>query len=102
MVSEFFDRILGRSKNDRSANTARDRLQLVLFHDRINLPPERVQEMKKELLEVLSKYIPVSGEEVDIILEPRDHARNTLRAEVPFFNTADDDDTDAKTASDGR
>ena len=37
-MPNFFDRMLGRN-NETSADTAKQRLQFVLVHDRINLPP---------------------------------------------------------------
>jgi cell division topological specificity factor len=82
-MSSFFERIFGRGKLH-SATTAKERLQFVLVHDRINLPPERLKAMKQEILEVISKYVAVSAEEVDIALEQRDRNKNFLRAEIPF------------------
>ncbi len=82
-MTGFFDRMLGRGKES-SANKAKERLQFVLVHDRINLPPERLKEMKQEILAVISKYVKVSDEEVDIALEQRDRNNNTLIAEIPF------------------
>jgi septum formation topological specificity factor MinE len=38
-MSNFFDRMFGR-KSEGSSSKAKDRLQFVLVHDRINLPPE--------------------------------------------------------------
>ncbi len=38
-------------------DTARQRLQLVLWHDRLDLPPEKMQAMKQEMWAVVSKYM---------------------------------------------
>lgn len=82
----FFDRILGRGSNrdNRSAPLAKERLKFVLVHDRINLPPERLQEMKAEILAVISRYVSVNVEDVDIALEQRDRTSNRIIAEIPF------------------
>jgi cell division topological specificity factor len=82
-MSSLFDRIFGRSREN-SASLAKERLQFVLVHDRVNLPPDKLQEMKQEILAVISKYVNVHGEDVDIALQQRDRNSNLLVAEVPF------------------
>lgn len=82
-MSNFFDRLIGRNRES-SAQTAKQRLQFVLVHDRINLPPERLKEMKEEILRVISKYVAVQGDEIDIALQQRDRNSSKLVAEVPF------------------
>jgi cell division topological specificity factor len=82
-MTSFLDRLFGRGLNRGSGNTAKERLQFILVHDRINLPPERLAAMKAEILEVISKYVAVDSEHVDIFLEQR--ARDSLiKAEIPF------------------
>ena len=63
-MASFFDRIRGRTSK-RSAQDAKQRLQFILFHDRIDLPPEQVDAMKREILEVISKYVAVEQERVE-------------------------------------
>lgn len=89
-MSSFLDRILGRV-NRGSGNTAKERLQFILVHDRINLPPERLQAMKAEILEVISKYVAVDQENVDIFLEQRDRD-SLIRAEIPFTGGTEQDE----------
>jgi len=87
-MSSFFDRMLGRSNKElSSASRAKERLQFVLVHDRINIPPERLQEMKTEILAVISKYVEVAVEKVDISLEQRDRRNNIIVAEIPFLHS---------------
>lgn len=82
-MSNFFDRMLGRNTSKGSGSTAKDRLQFVLVHDRINLPPEKLREMKEEILAVISKYVSVDRERVDIALEQRER-NSKIIAEIPF------------------
>ena len=42
-----------------SKNIAKDRLRLVLVHDRSMLPPETLEALRKELVEVVSRYFEV-------------------------------------------
>ena len=45
---------------------AKDRLRLILIHDRGSLAPEMLDKIREEILEVISKYIEIDGEDVDI------------------------------------
>jgi len=82
-MASFFDRMFGRNKQKTGA-TAKDRLRFVLQYDRINIPPEKMEEMKREILEVISKYVAVDNERVDIALEQRDRDHSKIVAEIPF------------------
>jgi len=82
-MSGIIDRILGRSASKGSSATAKERLQFILVHDRINLPPERLQQMKAEIMAVISKYVAVDSDNVDIALQQRDRD-SLIIAEIPF------------------
>jgi cell division topological specificity factor len=45
-----------------SKDTAKQRLKLVLIQDRLELAPEKLEEMKKEIWEVVSKYMVVDDD----------------------------------------
>ena len=42
-----------------SKDTARRRLQLVLMHDRLDLAPDKMEAMKREIWQVVSRYMVV-------------------------------------------
>ncbi len=86
MMPEFLDRILGRTPPKKTGTMAKERLQFVLVHDRINLPPEKLEAMKQEILAVISKYVSVDSDNVDIALQNRERA-SLLVAEIPFLKT---------------
>ena len=46
-------------ERENTKDTARQRLQLVLMHDRLDLPPETMESMKQEIYEVVSRYLTV-------------------------------------------
>lgn len=85
-MTNFFDKMLGRTSKG-SGSTAKDRLQVVLIHDRFNLPPEKLREMKEEILAVISKYVAVDRDSVDIALEQRDRTSSKIRADIPLTPT---------------
>ena len=87
-MASFFDRMWGRG-NKTSAKEAKERLQFILFHDRIDLPPEQLDAMKAEILAVISKYVSVESERVDIALQQRQRD-NFIVAEIPFSKSAEE------------
>ena len=46
-------------ERENTKDTARQRLQLVLMHDRLDLPPETMESMKQEIYEVVARYLVV-------------------------------------------
>lgn len=98
-MGSFFDRVFGRGRmqEGRSANRAKERLQFILVHDRINLPPERLNEMKAKILAVISEFVNVSVDEVDIDLRQNDRNSNIIVAEIPFSHSLETDDEDENT-----
>ncbi len=70
-------------RRKKSKQKAKERLQLVLAYDRAKLPPGRVEELKRDLLEVLQKYFPTEDREVDIEFEQRGE-RMVLIADIPI------------------
>ncbi len=84
-MTSLLNRLFGRVKKGSGA-TAKNRLHFVLQHDRINLPPERSEAMKKEILAVIVKYLAVDQDRVEIALEQLDRSHSKLVAEIPIVN----------------
>lgn len=80
-LQDLLDRILGRQPA--SATTARERLQLVLAHDRSDLSPEQLDQMRREIFEVVAKYVDIDLEEGDVTLETEDRV-TALVANLPI------------------
>jgi cell division topological specificity factor len=70
-------------KKKRSAESAKERLQLVLVHDRTDLTPAQLEALKDELLKAISRYIDIDPEAVRIGLE-RDGRSQRLVADIPL------------------
>ena len=80
-LRDLVDKLLGRQPA--SASTARDRLQLVLANDRSDLSPELLDQMRREIFEVVAKYVDIDLEEGDVSLETEDRV-TALVANLPF------------------
>ncbi len=69
-----------------SASTARERLQLVLAHDRSDLSTELLDQMRKEILDVVAKYVEIDMDEGAVSLETEDRM-TALVANLPIKRT---------------
>lgn len=78
---EFINRLFGRQN---SGATAKERLRLVLMSDHLSLAPEMVESMKRELLDVISKYVELDREKVDVHFENQDNTLAML-ANIPIM-----------------
>lgn len=81
-MASFLGRLFNRSEPS-SREIAKERLQLVLVHDRSNLTPEQVEKMKDEILEVISHYVDFDRNLVNIHLANEDRD-SILHAEIPI------------------
>jgi cell division topological specificity factor len=80
-MTDFIDRLLGR--NRKSANQARERLHLVLIHDRTNLTNSALDDLKDELIEVISRHIDIDPSSVNIEMN-KDGRQQRLIADIPI------------------
>jgi len=54
-------------KKSGSKDTAKDRLKLILMHDRGDVSPELLENIKNDILEVLRKYVEIDiDQELDL------------------------------------
>jgi cell division topological specificity factor len=75
--------MMGFFTRKRSAESAKERLQLVLVHDRTDLTPGQLEALKDELLKAISNYIEIDPDAVQIGLE-RDGRSQRLVADIPL------------------
>ncbi len=66
-----------------SAQTAKERLKLVLVHDRAGLSPNRLEALKDELIDVISRHIEIDKHSVRVSLT-RDRNQQRLVADIPL------------------
>ncbi len=68
----FLSFLLGEKKT--SANVARERLQIILAHERVsgNNSPDYLPQLQKELVAVISKYVKINPEDIKVSLDRQD------------------------------
>ncbi|HLI96653.1 MAG TPA: cell division topological specificity factor MinE [Candidatus Baltobacteraceae bacterium] len=77
---EFLNKLFGRHS---SGATAKERLRLVLMSDHLSLAPEMIDAMKRDLVDVISRYVEVDREKIDVHFEHQDKALAML-ANIPI------------------
>ena len=80
-MGSFFDSLFGRER--KSANQAKERLKLVLIHDRTDLSPAMLQSMKDELIAVISRYVEIDPSAVNIAMQQEGREQRLL-ADIPL------------------
>jgi cell division topological specificity factor len=76
----FFDRLFGR-KN--SADSAKERLQLVLIHDRTDLTPAQLDSLRDDLIATISRHVEIDAQAVQLGME-HDGRSQRLVADIPL------------------
>jgi cell division topological specificity factor len=67
----------------RSGSRAKERLQLVLIHDRTDLTSGELSALKDEILEVLARHVEFEPDSVQIAVE-HDGRSQRLVADIPL------------------
>jgi cell division topological specificity factor len=80
-MNNFLDRVLGKDR--RTAHQAKERLKLVLIHDRTDLTPSKMDKLKDELIEVISRYVDIDASAVRIDMT-QDGREQRLLADIPL------------------
>ena len=78
---------MGFFTRKRSATSAKERLQLVLVHDRTDLTPGQLESLKDDLIKAISQYIEIDPEAVRIELE-KDGREQRLVADIPLKSSS--------------
>lgn len=67
---------------DASKEIAKERLKLVLVHDRASVSPQLIERMKEDMIRVISEYMEIRQDEIEIQLS-RSDGSVSLTANIP-------------------
>ena len=71
------------TRKQSAAESAKERLQLVLIHDRTDLTPAELEALKDDLIKAMSRHIEIDPSAVQIGLE-RAGREQRLVADIPL------------------
>lgn len=79
------------SRSNNSKDVAKERLKLVLIHDRANVSPQLLEMMKGEIIKVITNYMDIDESALDIQLtrtksEDGEGVVPALVANIPIKN----------------
>ena len=78
----FFNKLFSKEQSAASKVTAKERLRLVLVHDRASLSPNLLAVLKEELIAVISKYMEINKDELEVNLDSSNDSM-ALIANIP-------------------
>lgn len=100
ILANLYNKVLGffrrteLEQTESAKDTACNRLRVVLMQDRTNLTPELMERMRKELVELLSKYVEMDKEALELNLE-QDGEQVALMLSIPVIRARDEEEIKA-------
>ena len=95
IFTDIYNKVIGFFKQTEPEENAKDiacnRLRVVLMQDRTNLTPELMERMRKELVELLSKYVEMDKEALELNLE-QDGDQMALMLSIPVIRAKEEDE----------
>jgi cell division topological specificity factor len=85
---DFISRILGKESTS-SKNVAKERLRLVLVHDRTSISPYVLNRLKEDLIKVISNYMEIDESALEVSLS-QDDKEVALIANIPVLKMKKD------------
>jgi len=79
----WLNTLFGR-REPTSREVAKNRLQLVLVQDRVNMSPHLLQTLKDELISVISKYVEIDVQNMEVTFT-QSKRQSRLTADIPVI-----------------
>ena len=99
ILQELYNKVLGFFRQtdlekESTKETACNRLRVVLMQDRTNLTPELMERMRSEMIELLSRYVEMDKEALELNLE-QDGEQVALMLSIPVIRAKDEEEIKA-------
>ena len=79
----FWEKIFGGGGTG-SGQRAKERIQIILRHDRTDITPQLLEELRMEMIAVLTKYMDIDTSKIELDLD-RDEGAVALVANIPVL-----------------
>ena len=103
ILQNIYNKVIGffrqtdAQQQESTKDTACNRLRVVLMQDRTNLTPELMERMRREMIELLSKYVEMDKEALELNLE-QDGEQVALMLSIPVIRAKDEEEIKAALA----
>ena len=87
-MTRFFERFKSRRDEPTSGRVAKERLRLVLTHDRAGISPTLLDTLKDEIIAVISNHVAVDVRGVQVTISQSGH-ESSLIADIPLATRRD-------------
>lgn len=106
ILKELCNRLLSlfkqtETKEENAKDVACNRLRVVLMQDRTNLTPELLQRMRRELVELLSKYVEMDKDALELNFD-QDGDQMALMLSIPVIRAKDEEEIEKALAEDAK
>ncbi len=81
---KFFERLRGRHYEPSSGGVAKERLLLVLAHDRTSISPALLNRLKDEIITAISRHIAIDADDVQVTFS-QSARESRLVADIPLL-----------------
>ncbi len=95
LFTDLYNKVMGffrrTDMEETSKDTACNRLRVVLMQDRTNLNPQLLERMRTELIELLSKYVEMDKEALELNFE-QEGEQMALMLSIPVLRAKSEED----------
>jgi cell division topological specificity factor len=89
------------TKEENAKDVACNRLRVVLMQDRTNLTPELLQRMRRELIELLSKYVEMDKDALELNFD-QEGDQMALMLSIPVIRAKDEEEIEKALAEEDK
>jgi cell division topological specificity factor len=79
---DLLQKMFGK-ETPRSKDVAKERLRLVLVHDRVNVSPQFMEVLKEDMIKAISNYMEINEKDMEINLTQTSTSQIALVANIP-------------------
>lgn len=78
---DLFNKMMGKDTS-LSKNVAKERLRLVLVHDRSSISPQLLEKLKSDMMKVISSYMEIDSQGTEVTLNTDENTAELI-ANIP-------------------